>query len=174
MVWCQATTHYHSQCWIRSMSPYVVIKLWWVNYICIAITCNQYDEIPRLITVRHARLYVRCTVSLELSTSSTLVRTVECPLWSYIACFRKVSMVELQQVVWYKYIHMIFDTRFKIMIFFINVRALHYAIWKANYEGFKVSYIANVFLLCRYFWRLNIVPILHVCCADNQYTTWIH
>ena len=105
MVWCQATTHYHSQCWLRSMSPYVVIKLWWVNYICIAITCNQYDEITRLITVRHARLYVRCTVSLELSTSTTLVRTVECPLWSYIACFRKVSMVELQQVVWYIYIY---------------------------------------------------------------------
>ena len=32
MAWChQATRHYLSQCWPRSMSPYGVIRPWWVN-----------------------------------------------------------------------------------------------------------------------------------------------
>ena len=33
MAWCrQATSHYLSQCWPRSMSPYGVTKHQWVNY----------------------------------------------------------------------------------------------------------------------------------------------
>ena len=32
MAWCrQATSHYLSQCWLRSMSPYDVIRPQWVN-----------------------------------------------------------------------------------------------------------------------------------------------
>ena len=36
MAWCrQATSHYLSQCWPRSMSPYGTTRLQWVNFISI-------------------------------------------------------------------------------------------------------------------------------------------
>ena len=35
MAWCrQATSHYLSQCWPRSLSPYSVIRPQWVNHFC--------------------------------------------------------------------------------------------------------------------------------------------
>ena len=34
MAWCrQATSHYLRQCWLRSMSPYVITRPQWVNFI---------------------------------------------------------------------------------------------------------------------------------------------
>ena len=39
MAWCrQATSHYLSQCWPRSLSPYGITRPQWVN--CIAFTVN--------------------------------------------------------------------------------------------------------------------------------------
>ena len=36
MAWCrQATSHYLSQCWPRSLSPYGVTRPQWVNHVCI-------------------------------------------------------------------------------------------------------------------------------------------
>ena len=38
MVWCcQATSHYLSQCWVSSLSPYGVAKPQWVNCKCLQI-----------------------------------------------------------------------------------------------------------------------------------------
>ena len=43
MAWCrQATSHYMSQCWPRSMSPYGVTRPQWVNACLIALLCDKY------------------------------------------------------------------------------------------------------------------------------------
>ena len=43
MAWCrQATSHYMSQCWPRSMSPFGVNRPQWVNACLIALLCDKY------------------------------------------------------------------------------------------------------------------------------------
>ena len=42
MAWClQASSHYLSPCWPRSMSPYGVIRAQWVNYRCLLLHSNN-------------------------------------------------------------------------------------------------------------------------------------
>ena len=62
MAWCrQATSHYLSQCWPSSMSPYDVTKPQWVN----TTVTNTIRKCPKglLITLRIIKLILQCLAS---------------------------------------------------------------------------------------------------------------
>ena len=52
MAWCrQATSHYLSQCWPRSLSPYGVIRPQWVKAIMDMVMTHKYDEITGIMMI---------------------------------------------------------------------------------------------------------------------------
>ena len=51
MAWCrQATSHYLSQCWPRSQSPYGVTRPQWVNYVGLPGPCLPWENISTSYT----------------------------------------------------------------------------------------------------------------------------
>ena len=60
LAWCrQATSHYLSQCWPRSLTPYGVTRPQWVNTLIVDIlSCQRHEPIfPRTSGAVYSRLY---------------------------------------------------------------------------------------------------------------------
>ena len=83
MAWCrQATSHYLSQCWPRSLSPYGVTRLQWVN---LAI----FKLVSRIDT-----LHVSCVIVIKLMPKETSLMVTQC--W-----FRKwLGAISRQAITW--------------------------------------------------------------------------
>ena len=59
MAWCrQATSHYLSQCWPRSLSPYGVTRLQWVNWLETAKTITHTTTWFIILIVEFIKMHV--------------------------------------------------------------------------------------------------------------------
>ena len=69
MAWCrQATSHYLSQCWPRSMSPYGVTRPRWVNVWCLFDTKQKF-----VFTIIHEDRWHRHLISLLIENKGPLI-----------------------------------------------------------------------------------------------------
>ena len=91
MAWCrQATSHYLSQCWPRSMSPYGVTRPQWVNKFSWRI----------LLPVKEVFMW---TLTLILTSPFFVITAVQC------GSTRMVLQVQRNQVISFHEIHIMFE-----------------------------------------------------------------
>ena len=83
MAWCrQATSHYLSQCWLRSPMPYGVTRPQWVKQYC---SCRPW-HIPLSDGPGHIKLLVRQVNLVKLCFKSYIICIENCKIfWSWAA-----------------------------------------------------------------------------------------
>ena len=118
MAWCrQATSHYMSQCWPRSLSPYGVAKPQWVKYWVRMDSCDTFSSTYQDCSVTHSSTYRRvlvwllvsyCGVNTECQSLTIIKKQVLClsynisiSVYVIFPCFTHISM--LYSFLWFHF-----------------------------------------------------------------------
>ena len=66
MAWCrQATSHYLSQCWPRSLPPYGVTRPQWVNALCSSMMCFDFCDVKSCSCCNFEQFFVWLLILIE-------------------------------------------------------------------------------------------------------------
>ena len=108
MAWCrQATSHYLSQCWLRSPTPYginqpqwtelILLVVWWVINASQLIWGNYANPVYGVAIICHQ---VRC---LRWGHQSLFHTVISLLIWYEMFCMRDISY----RLIWMKFINML-------------------------------------------------------------------